>query len=80
VGADLGRRAEQRAQAGRVAEVDVGEIDEQPRPAGRPAVVQVRAQLRRRGDVELAGHGDDAHARLVALDDREWVGGHSLTF
>ena len=55
---------------GRVAEVDVGQVDEQRGRRHGAAAVEPRAQLRRRRDVELAGHGYDANARLVTLHRR----------
>ena len=72
VRADLRGGAEQRAQPGRVAEVDVREVDQQSRQPAGARRVEPRAQPRRRRDVELTAHGDDAWTpALLVLVDRE---------
>ena len=73
VGADLGGGAEQGSQAGGVAEVDVGEVDEQSRAPAGARRVEPRAQPRRRRDVQLTGDVDDLDAGFVVLVDRERI-------
>jgi dihydroxyacetone kinase len=69
--AQLGARAEQRAQAGGVAEVDPGEVDHEPLHAVGTGRVERRAQLRRGRQIELAEDLEQTDPVGVGLVDGE---------